>query len=776
MITCLHRDLTVGVGSYAGRCPVQSLARCPGCIRRVDCLLVSELRLNILPVEIQIASEPEMVCRLDRSAAAESNVRRLPGANVALHIYDWGRYTYVWPRLGRAVPEVIEGSRLERISVHALPADVAAFAAREGAADSLVIANWERLPGSLGRPVRLVYPRNLAQEALGSELGDDIGMFPVLTVDRICSGGFGPGPVGLVLDIGLLNRLNIPLADLGDAGIELRDMRVVWRHHEECRCGPEPPMGRAGRLLGGDPRGSVAVARAGVSVEAPARCLRPEVSRSSLEHYLSHLRLASHREIQQRLDRVANSYQRPEMQWRCLERLRDILNSFTVFCSTTATLASPVVATASEAVSSPTAPSLLSPLPAPTLNFQYGAPQTGQGAAAGLRRHGPYDLKIVSRRDSIRAVVLCPRAFQDGAQRLVSALRQGITGFPGMERLYRLHSVTPEIRLLKDSTARAYREAAAEIGREQPDIVFLVVGYADRYAAVGENPYLAAKALLANLNIASQAVTIETLRQTEASLRWAVDSIALQAYAKIGNVPYVLHDPAGVRELVIGIGRSDVYDPQGRFHKQLFGAAAAFRQDGDFLFAGSTALVSDRETYEEVLAKLLADFMDRFEHQQGAPPDRLILHVFKRTGRKELGAVKRALDGRSTRFALVHVNRDTPLWMVKVIQGQFAAPEPGAVVALGEQDRLLVAGDANQTRNLHPLRVTLDRASTFQDMDRITAQIHGFTASSLRGFHRAHEPCTILYGRLLAAQVAQLSRYHFQPDLATAIGDRPWFL
>ena len=98
-----------------------------------------------------------------------------------------------------------------------------------------------------------------------------------------------------------------------------------------------------------------------------------------------------------------------------------------------------------------------------------------------------------------------------------------------MERLYRLHSFTPEIRLLEDSTARAYREAAAEIGREQPDIVFLVVGYADRYAAVGENPYLAAKALLANLNIASQAVTIETLRQTEASLRWAIDSIALQA-------------------------------------------------------------------------------------------------------------------------------------------------------------------------------------------------------------------------------------------------------
>src|SRR6266545_4227271 len=44
-------------------------------------------------------------------------------------------------------------------------------------------------------------------------------------------------------------------------------------------------------------------------------------------------------------------------------------------------------------------------------------------------------------------------------------------------------------------------------------------------------------------------------------LQWSIDSIALQTYAKVGNVPYVLHDPNGVPELVIGVGRSDLYDP-----------------------------------------------------------------------------------------------------------------------------------------------------------------------------------------------------------------------
>ena len=42
-------------------------------------------------------------------------------------------------------------------------------------------------------------------------------------------------------------------------------------------------------------------------------------------------------------------------------------------------------------------------------------------------------------------------------------------------------------------------------------------------------------------------------------------------------------------------------------------------------------------------------------------------------------------------------------------------------------------------------------------MDRITWQVHGFTATSLRGFHRTNEPSTILYGRLLADKVGQLA-------------------
>jgi hypothetical protein len=465
------------------------------------------------------------------------------------------------------------------------------------------------------------------------------------------------------------------------------------------------------------------------------------------------------------------------MQWNCLERLRSILNPFTVFSSTEARIEAPVVATTRTGVVTPAAPSTLTPLADPPLNFRFGNPKIAPGSATGLRRHGPYDLDLVERRDSIRAVVLCPTAFKDGGQRLVAALSHGLGVFPGMERRYRLRAFSAEVQIADDETAQGYRDAAAEAVRrgERPDIVYLVICRDDRYAASGQNPYLAVKALLASLDIASQAVTIETLRQSDSSLQWAMDAIGLQSYAKVGNIPYVLHDPSGVRELVLGVGRSDLYDAYGEFDRPLFGAAAAFRQDGDFLFAGSTA-VGDRSTYEEMLARLLRNFIDRFEHEQNAPPDRLVVHVFKRTGRKELGAVKRALAGRQIEFALMHVNRDTPLWLVELRGSEIAAAGSGTIVALGEHDRLLVTGDSVRLRNLHPLLLTLDPSSTFRDMNRLTEQIYGFTANSLRGFHRAHEPSTILYGRLLAEKVGQLIPYGFQADQAVAIGERPWFL
>jgi hypothetical protein len=238
-----------------------------------------------------------------------------------------------------------------------------------------------------------------------------------------------------------------------------------------------------------------------------------------------------------------------------------------------------------------------------------------------LGRHGPYDRDSIDRHAVIRAQILCPKDFHGDGRRLAAVLRQPIGRFPGIERRYDLRSFTADLRVFEGRSDAAYRAAAIEAAREQADVVFLIIKHEDRYAPTGHNPYLAAKALLTNANVASQAVTVETLRQPDTSLQWSIDSIALQTYAKIGNVPYVLHDPSGVPELVIGVGRSDLYDPQHGFTKQLFGAAAAFRQDGDFLFAAAPRPSPTKTTYQDMLTELLGGFVTRYEREQGRHPN-----------------------------------------------------------------------------------------------------------------------------------------------------------
>jgi hypothetical protein len=163
-------------------------------------------------------------------------------------------------------------------------------------------------------------------------------------------------------------------------------------------------------------------------------------------------------------------------------------------------------------------------------------------------------------------------------------------------------------------------------------------------------------------------------------MQWIVDSVALAAYTKVGNVAYVLHDPDGIRELVLGVGRADLYDVRSGGRRQHFGASVAVRQDGDFLFAGSTTPVSEDDDYEMNLARLLSNSIGRFADEQGGLPQRVIIYLFKQTGSRERRAIERAICGRPINFALLHVNRDSPLWLVQRTRERVAPSPRGTTV------------------------------------------------------------------------------------------------
>lgn len=739
---------------------------------------MGELYLNMLP--LTVAADPAtMVARVwERDNAVDESLRANPVRGVEFEFNSYNKNTFAWALPGHTLPAEL-ADRGDEASLPSMPAAVVASAVRNAAVRRLVDEGLELRSDRLGQPATLSRRKlNLAAHAF-SNLPAGVGVYPVIAVQGVPLLGDGsePGGVALIIDQSVAYILDVPLATLAAAGVVLMDARLHWQHQPGCGCEPGRAVGDAGRFLGGDPTGIVKYRDAGGDEQsAEAACLAVQSNSWMMAQYLATLNGRGERDIADALKQTVDAFNATKKRWSNLEKTGAWVGDLTVFEDVTASVRSPLLVPQKSHVAGQQGPVALPPVPEGNLNFSYGAPELHDNAATGLRRHGPYD-EGQHRTDVVRAVIVAPEEFAGEARKLQRILTSGLARFAGIKERYHLRDFKAPVVLFDDATRSGYENAVLSAAKSGTDIVFFVIRHDFRYARRGENPYLAAKAALASASMPSQAITVETLRQPDNALQWSSDSVALAAYTKLGNVPFVLHDPVGGRELVLGVGRADVYDPANGGRRQRFGASVAVRQDGDFLFAGSTTPVSSDEDYEAHLARLLEESIARFATDQGADPERLVIYLFKRTGKRELYAIRKAIGSRNIEFALLHVNRHSPLWLVERTGDRITAPPRGTTVALGLRDRLLVTGDPKKPAAAHPLRLTLDNQSTYRNMDGLVKQAYGFTKTSYRGFLQSNEPSPILFGRLLAQKVEQLVPYGFNPASAAGpLGDNPWFI
>jgi hypothetical protein len=737
---------------------------------------MGDLYLNALPLSLGADADTIIGRVWERDDDVDAELREDPGRGHDYHHYSFNKESYAWPAPEGALPAECR-DRGEDVALGELPASVLAFAAREAAVRRLLAEGFE-LRGGVGGLARLSRRKfNLATAVL-RKLPDGVGAFAAVAVYGLSLGYFTePGDVALVVEQWVEHVLDVPLAELARTGIELIGARVRWQHRLGCDCDPAERVGHAGRVISGDPSGELTLLDGGgEQMMVPAACLRVHASAWMMARYLASTSGRGERDLAEALREETLKFSKTRKRWENLEATARALGELDLFENVSATLGQPLLVPTRSTTDEHHGPVALPAAAEGELNFQYGTPKLAASAAQGLRRHGPYD-EGQPRSDILKAVVVAPEAFEADARKLRRILTDGIERFEGVKERYRLREFEADMQLFPDATRAGYENAVLNAAKSGVDIVFFVTKRDFRYAPRGQNPYLAAKAALASAGIPSQAVTVETLNQPDSSLQWSSDSVALAAYTKVGNIPYVLHAPVGSRELVLGVGRTDVFDPEKGGLRQRYGSSVAVRQDGDFLFAGSTTPVSTEEDYETHLARLLTDQIARFVEQQGAELDRLIIYLFKRTGKRELWAIRRAIGKRNIEFALLHINRDSPLWLVERNGSSITSPERGTMVELDSHDRLLVTGDPKKANAGHPLRLTLDRKSTYHDMNRLAEQAYGFTKTSYRGFLQSNEPSPILFGRLLAQKVEQLVPYGFNPATAAGpLGDNLWFI
>lgn len=413
--------------------------------------------------------------------------------------------------------------------------------------------------------------------------------------------------------------------------------------------------------------------------------------------------------------------------------------------------------------------------------------RVGTHAFTGLRQHGPFDNSMLRLTDGSLLFVF-PTGDQDLARRLAEALLTGIGSYPGFGKLFRVEvpkgqaikslKIDSDLGDLAEAAGR-YRDGIAAWNRaprdRDPDVAIVLVPHSERFEA--ESPYYEAKAAFANLAIPTQMVTAELLRD-ERQFQWSVANIALAIFAKLGGIPWAVKAPSGDEDLIIGIGRAEVGREGAR--ERHFGYAVTFVSNGIYRQTWSFTPTADEAVYQERLRSAIEDALKEDADQQR--PRRLVIHLAKQAGTREIDAAKRAMEtlGFDVAVAFLRLD-DTSLHDIADTEPATFAPPKGLVAKLGPRRALLQSEELGAHGPPDgPLLVAMDGRSTVDghEFDALVGQVFRLAHANWRGFNAQSKPATLVYGEQLASLVGHLQDVEtWNPDLLRSeLRSRPWFL
>jgi Piwi domain len=349
---------------------------------------------------------------------------------------------------------------------------------------------------------------------------------------------------------------------------------------------------------------------------------------------------------------------------------------------------------------------------------------------------------------------------------------QGKGTYPGFQRMFRVEFPAQTVidhvpvdypaGLSPVEAVPAYLEAVRR-WQEQPDridpeLAIVIIPHSSHWEV--ERPYYEVKAALARLG-------------------WSIANIALQSFVKLGGVPWVL-DAAGATELVLGIGRADVKTADGR--RRIFGYAVSFVSNGIYRHTWSFVPAADEDSYlsalEDTIVAALQDPQDLDQE-----PTRVVFHLAKRTGTREIEAARRALAtaGREDLpAAFIRVDDTTLYELLDIDEETFAAPR-GLLVRLGRRRMLIqTEGPSRLSPPRGAILVELDSRSDVgdQEIPQLAHQVFQLSGVNWRGFNARAKPVTLLYGERLAELVGYLMQVDtWDPHaLRSDLQRRAWFL
>jgi hypothetical protein len=622
--------------------------------------------------------------------------------------------------------------------------------------------------------------------ALSAVLHEPIGIYPRIILEGLFTRDAKNTLLhGLATDVLYTTRFDVSIAELLSAGLGeslTGEYVLLMSDAPEAKRHPELARRVIGSIAG--VRGTVVTlndCRDATLREVATTSIMPEPTRPLLERYLAARYASSFTSGQPRLREELRRLVKPEKRFTLTRAVRQRLckdGPLRLLPNLTADLEEMLP------VNTDAFPVRL--LASPSYSFDAAGNKLDRRIDSGLQRFGPYDRERMRTR-RLRILVIAPTSNQGDVTVALTKLQNGLRTpqnvFGGLRSMYRLgdvdiHTVYAPVSSVKPMAG--YAEAvttALKDGATPPDLAIVITHAQYRDLPDSENPYFQTKALLLSLaGVPTQALTVEKLRKPDYELQYILNNAALACYAKMGGTSHVLRPLAqgddDATELVFGIGRALTRPSRMRSAEETIGFATVFRANGEYLYNDCTPYC-DVALYERALEDTVRRAVERvaeFEQLQPGSTLRLIFHMHRRTGRRDtqpiLNAIRK-LPKFTIQYALLHVNEDHPMQVYKTLPRQGAKgmelvggiPPRGVSVFLGPRERLVTFVGASQYRGQGtpmPLRVTLDRSSTFTDLEYVVQQMFSLSFMSARSLTPAIKPVTIAYAEQLARMTGHL--------------------
>lgn len=309
-------------------------------------------------------------------------------------------------------------------------------------------------------------------------------------------------------------------------------------------------------------------------------------------------------------------------------------------------------------------------IPTDRPGFLFGAQgrETGRYPDYGVRRFGPYKYMQHAKNTPLIAVV-CEASRRGRVEQFAESLR---SGFPeeawretmrrkkgkknpnpydgGLLDKFRLTRVEFEYEEISGNSAAEYRAAIERLlGRlpRTPDLALVQTRERFKRLRGDDNPYFVSKAAFMGAGVPVQAVTEEKVEAEDQQLPYILNNIALASYAKLDGVPWVISTRApSSRELVVGLGYTEVGKGRLVDRKRYVGITTLFQGDGRYLVWGLTREVEFENYVEALLGSLRTTIRYVKQENDWQPGDRvrLVFHVYKPLKNTEIEAIKGLVD------------------------------------------------------------------------------------------------------------------------------------